>query len=102
VPHGHYTPASRRGEELLADVTEDAAGRPVVRLRDGTVLVDPTNERIVEAFGVATAPPAEPNYDLVVVGAGPAGLSAAVYASSEGLRTLVIERDTIGGGGSAR
>ena len=74
VPHGHYTPDSRRGEELLADVTEDAAGRPVVRLRDGTVLVDPTNERIVEAFGVGTTPPAEPNYDLVVVGAGPAGL----------------------------
>ena len=48
---------------------------PVVRLRDGTVLVDPTNEEIVEAFGVDTGPVDDPNFDLVIVGAGPAGLS---------------------------
>lgn len=98
VPHGFTAPGSRLGEELLADVHEDAAGRPVVRMRDGTVLVDPSNEQIVAAFGVNTAPVADsPDYELAIVGAGPAGLSAAVYASSEGLRTLVLERETIGG-----
>ena len=74
-----------------------AGEAPVVRMRDGTVLVDPSNEEIVEAFGVDTEPVDDPNFDLVIIGAGPAGLSAAVYASSEGLRTLVLERETIGG-----
>jgi thioredoxin reductase (NADPH) len=74
---------------------------PSLRMRDGRTLADPTNEEIVEAFGVDTAPVDEYQFDLVIVGAGPAGLSAAVYASSEGLRTLVIERETMGGQASS-
>jgi thioredoxin reductase (NADPH) len=73
-----------------------ASHPPTLRMRDGSVLVDPSNEEIVAAFGVETEVD-EAQFDLVVVGAGPAGLSAAVYASSEGIRTLVIERETIGG-----
>ena len=84
VPHGFEHAGS-----------EDDRG-PVLRMRSGPVLVNPSNEEIVTAFGVDTSVD-DPNFDLVVVGAGPAGLSAAVYASSEGMRTLVVERETIGG-----
>ncbi len=70
---------------------------PTLRMRDGRELSDPSNEEIVAAFGVDTEQVEGSEFDLVVIGAGPAGLSAAVYASSEGLRTLVIERETIGG-----
>jgi thioredoxin reductase (NADPH) len=97
VPHAFCAPDSELGEELLAGIDQDSAGRPVVRLRGDKVLVDPTNEEIVRAFGVNTEPVQDNDFDLVIVGAGPAGLSAAVYARSEGLRTLVIERETIGG-----
>jgi thioredoxin reductase (NADPH) len=77
---------------------EAAAGAVLtLRMRDGRTLRDPANEEIVAAFGVDTEQVEDIEWDLVVVGAGPAGLSAAVYASSEGLRTLVIERETIGG-----
>ena len=68
----------------------------MVLLFDGRVLVDPPNERLAQALGVAD--PAHPGrYDLAVVGAGPAGLAAATYAASEGLRTLLLEREAIGG-----
>jgi thioredoxin reductase (NADPH) len=70
---------------------------PTLVMRDGRELRDPSNEDIVAAFGVDTEQVEELEYDLVIIGAGPAGLSAAVYASSEGLRTLVVERETIGG-----
>jgi thioredoxin reductase (NADPH) len=61
----------------------------------GEVLVDPPNERIAAAFGLASLP--EGTVDVAIVGAGPAGLSAAVYAASEGLSTLLLEREAIGG-----
>jgi thioredoxin reductase (NADPH) len=60
------------------------------------VLVDPPNEGIAEALGVQTRP-AGNRYDLAVVGGGPAGLTAAMYAASEGLATLLLEREAIGG-----
>jgi thioredoxin reductase (NADPH) len=64
----------------------------------GTVLHDPTDVEVAEAWGVRTTLGAEDRvFDVLVVGAGPAGLAAAVYASSEGLRTLVVERESIGG-----
>ena len=65
-------------------------------LFDGRVLVDPPNEGIAEALGVQTRPTGT-LYDLTVVGGGPAGLTAAMYAASEGLKTLLLEREAIGG-----
>jgi thioredoxin reductase (NADPH) len=61
------------------------------------VLVDPSNTELARAYGVSTELEAWRDFDVVVVGAGPAGLAASVYASSEGLRTLAIERESIGG-----
>jgi len=64
----------------------------------GTVLLDPTDAEIAEAWGVHTTLGEDTrDFDVLVVGAGPAGLAAAVYASSEGLRTLVVERESVGG-----
>ncbi|NIK60085.1 FAD-dependent oxidoreductase [Kribbella shirazensis] len=64
----------------------------------GAVLHDPTDAEIAEAWGVPTTLESEdPEFDVLVIGAGPAGLAAAVYASSEGLRTLVVEQESIGG-----
>ena len=61
------------------------------------MLVDPTNAELADAYGVSTTLEGRRDFDVAVVGAGPAGLAAAVYASSEGLDTLVIERESIGG-----
>jgi thioredoxin reductase (NADPH) len=64
----------------------------------GTVLHDPTDVEIAEAWGVPTKLASDDtSFDVLVIGAGPGGLAAAVYASSEGLRTLVVERESIGG-----
>ncbi|MGH1562783.1 FAD-dependent oxidoreductase [Mumia sp. DW29H23] len=63
----------------------------------GVVLRDPSDVQIAEAWGVRTSLDRDRAFDLVVVGAGPAGLAAGVYGSSEGLRTLVVEREAIGG-----
>ncbi|WP_069387876.1 FAD-dependent oxidoreductase [Cellulosimicrobium cellulans] len=71
-------------------------GAPLVRLADGRELVDPTTTELARAHGFTTDLPAEP-VDVAIVGAGPGGLAAAVYAASEGLRTLVLERDAVGG-----
>jgi thioredoxin reductase (NADPH) len=69
---------------------------PVVFFPDGSTLVQPTNRELAEKIGLQTAPE-RPFYDLVIVGGGPAGLSGAVYAASEGLRTVLIERTATGG-----
>jgi len=81
---------------LLEAGAVDPAVLPVVILSDGTCLVQPTLAQIAEKAGLKAHAQA-PFYDLVVVGSGPAGLAAAVYGSSEGLRTLVIEREAPGG-----
>jgi len=88
----------RDGEarELLRIAGVDAQGLPVALLEDGTILERPTVLELAERLGVA-GQPAQDHYDLVVVGGGPAGLGAAVYGASEGLRTIMVEREAPGG-----
>jgi thioredoxin reductase (NADPH) len=69
---------------------------PAIRIVDGKTVVRPQLRRVAELLGVETEPGAA-EYDTVIVGAGPAGLAAAVYGASEGLRTLVVEREAPGG-----
>jgi thioredoxin reductase (NADPH) len=78
----------------LAGLTPDDA--PVLIFPDGQVLANPTTEAIAEKAGIRGHAEV-PLYDLIVIGAGPAGLAAAVYGASEGLRTLIIERAAAGG-----
>jgi thioredoxin reductase (NADPH) len=96
VPFSFYAADSDEGQRLLRDYGVDAERLPAVILNDGTVLHQPTSVDIADALGVHTRLATEV-YDLVIVGAGPAGLAAAVYAASEGLHTLVIEPEAIGG-----
>jgi thioredoxin reductase (NADPH) len=88
----------RDGEarELLTVAGVDAERLPVALLEDGTVLERPTVLELADRLGV-TGSPAQDHYDLVIVGGGPAGLAAAVYGASEGLRTVLVERDAPGG-----
>jgi thioredoxin reductase (NADPH) len=88
----------RDGEarELLHVAGVDADRLPVALLEDGSVLERPTVLELAERLGVAGQPTQE-HYDLVIVGGGPAGLAAAVYGASEGLRTVMVEREAPGG-----
>jgi thioredoxin reductase (NADPH) len=69
---------------------------PAVRLADGRVIVRPSTRDLAEALGLQTRP-SRAEYDVVIVGAGPAGLAAAVYGASEGLCTVVVEQEAPGG-----
>ncbi len=82
--------------ELLQVAGVDAGRLPVVLLEDGSVLERPSVLELAERLGVAGTP-AQDHYDLVVVGGGPAGLAAAVYGASEGLKTIMVEREAPGG-----
>jgi thioredoxin reductase (NADPH) len=88
----------RDGEarELLTMTGVNTDGLPVALLEDGTVLERPTVLELAERLGVSVAP-AQEHYDLVIVGGGPAGLAAAVYGASEGLKTVLVEREAPGG-----
>jgi thioredoxin reductase (NADPH) len=97
VPFSCHAPDSTAGRDLLAEAGLPDASRPVARVRSGQFLVDPSNVEIAEAFGVSTKLAEGDAVDVVVIGAGPGGLAAAVYASSEGMRALVVERESIGG-----
>ncbi|MGE0505216.1 MAG: FAD-dependent oxidoreductase, partial [Solirubrobacterales bacterium] len=95
VPHAFCLADSPEGRELVSGAGAEA-GLPLVIFPDGTALEDPTNIELAAATG-ATVDPQRREFDLLIVGAGPAGLSAAVYGASEGLRTLVIDDGGIGG-----
>jgi len=96
VPFEFAAADSDRGRQLLRDFSIDAARLPAVIHSSGRVLYDPAPADLATSHGIATRP-SQPLYDLAVLGAGPAGLAAAVYGASEGLRTLVIEPKAIGG-----
>ncbi|WP_406816995.1 FAD-dependent oxidoreductase [Mycobacterium sp. M23085] len=84
------------GERLLTAAGEDGRRLPVVVTQGGDALVEPTDAQLAETLGLTTTPSQE-FYDLIVVGGGPAGLAAAVYGASEGLRTVLIEHIATGG-----
>ena len=96
VPFGFYAVDSEDGQQLVREYGIDLARLPAVIFRDGSVLHQPNIVEVAAGHGVHTRPSADV-HELVIVGAGPAGLAAAVYGASEGLRTLVMECQSIGG-----
>jgi thioredoxin reductase (NADPH) len=94
IPHGFHDAGSAEARALLQERGVELHGLPTILLLDGTVLTDATDAEIMDAMGES---PSDLTCDVAVIGGGPAGLTAAVYAASEGLRTLVIERHVIGG-----
>jgi thioredoxin reductase (NADPH) len=82
--------------EAWGGTVPDEEDLPVIRVIDGKTVVRPQLRRVAELLGLSTEPAAA-EYDTVIVGAGPSGLAAAVYGASEGLRTIVIEREAPGG-----
>ena len=104
VPYRWYAATEPEGERLLAAAeVSDEECIPVVITSEGEVLRSPSDAELASRVGLSTDPTAE-FYDVIVVGGGPAGLGAAVYAASEGLRTVLVERTATGGqaGQSAR
>ena len=97
IPYACHPPESAEGRALLDDSGHEDVTVPIAKVGGGRFIVDPTNVELADAFGVGTQLGEEHKFDVVVIGAGPAGLAAAVYASSEGMRVLVIEREAIGG-----
>lgn len=104
VPHQWLdVETNAEATRLLGLVGLEAAEEPVVLFPDGSHLVAPAKQEVAQRIGLRTAAESKV-YDLIIVGGGPAGLAAAVYGASEGLSTVVIERDAPGGqaGWSAR
>jgi thioredoxin reductase (NADPH) len=97
IPHAVFTPDSEEGGELLRKAGQDGGCTVLVVMRNGPVLVDPSPTEVASAYGAATRLGRRRDFDLIIAGAGPAGLAAAGYAASEGLRTLVVEREALGG-----
>lgn len=91
-----FTTDDPKGKQLLEAAGLDGMQLPVVITEAGKPLVEPSNAELAEMLGLSTNPSLE-MYELAVIGGGPAGLAAAVYGASEGLKTVLIEETTTGG-----
>ena len=96
IPYGFYPDDSPEGRRLLSHAGEDGSRLPVVLFRRGLALVDPTHAELSAALGLRTSP-APGGCDVLIAGAGPAGLAAAVYAASEGFAAQLLEPAVPGG-----
>ncbi|MDX6351535.1 MAG: thioredoxin reductase [Streptomyces sp.] len=96
VPYRWYASEEPEGQRLLSAAGADGLRLPLVLTADGEALVKPSDQELAARVGLATTPSAD-FYDLIVVGGGPAGLGAALYGASEGLRTVLVERTATGG-----
>jgi thioredoxin reductase (NADPH) len=103
ISYRELAPDAPEADELWGGPPPADADLPAIRIVDGKTVVRPRHRRVAELLGLGTEAEAA-EYDTVIVGAGPAGLAAAVYGASEGLRTIVVEREAPGGqaGTSAR
>lgn len=90
-----FTPEDPEAESVMRGPA-DAAAYPYVQLRDGAVLVEPTRRQLANAVGLCVSPKNDA-FDVAIVGGGPAGLAAAVYGASEGLTTVLLEKEAPGG-----
>ena len=96
VPYRWYASDEPEGQRLLDAAGADGLSLPVVITPDGDPLIEPSDTELAARVGLATTP-SQDFYDLIVIGGGPAGLGAAVYGASEGLRTVLLERTATGG-----
>src|SRR5580698_9639410 len=96
VPYRWYNSDEPEGQRLLEAAQADGLSLPVVITPDGDPLIAPSDTELASRVGLATTP-SKDFYDLIVIGGGPAGLGAAVYGASEGLRTILVERTATGG-----
>jgi thioredoxin reductase (NADPH) len=96
VPYRYFGADEPEGRRLLEAAEVGPEAVPLVVTADGRALSRPTVQEVAEVAGLSTAPGRD-FYDLIIVGGGPAGLGAAVYGGSEGLKTLLIERQAVGG-----
>ncbi len=96
VPYHWYSTDEPEGQRLLAAAGADGRALPVVITPGGDTLIEPADAELASRVGLATTP-SNDFYDLIIVGGGPAGLGAAVYGASEGLRTVLVERLATGG-----
>lgn len=100
IPAAFYDARSEIGRRQLTELGLTSPRLPVVVLRftpEPAVLLNPSDREMADAFGVMTPLPTGARFDVTIIGAGPAGLSAAAYAASEGLETLVVEKQAVGG-----
>ncbi|HEU5215033.1 MAG TPA: FAD-dependent oxidoreductase [Gaiellaceae bacterium] len=96
ISYSWVRPDASDAEEQWKGSLPPDADHPAIRLTDGETVERPQLRHVAELFGLETQPAAA-EYDTIVIGAGPSGLAAAVYGASEGLRTLVVEREAPGG-----
>ena len=96
IPYRWFSTDEPEGKRMLEAASQDGLQLPVIITLDHEVLIAPSDADLAAKVGLATSPSSD-FYDLIVVGGGPAGLGAAVYGASEGLRTVLLERTATGG-----